>query len=186
MNELNQPDHPAPSQSTTDSPRHSGETEVASSADAHLSLRLWLRLLACSNLIETHLGQRLRQEFGFSLPRFDLLAQLHRSPQGLRMKELSQRLMVTGGSVTGLADQLEREGLLQRQPVEGDRRVTLLQLTPLGRQRFEAMAEAHAQWVSALFDHLRVSDRQSLYVVLGQLRQGLLPSVKSPPPRSSG
>ena len=185
MNELTQPDHPAPPQSVADSLRHAGDTEGVSSGGPHLSVRLWLRLLACSNLIENHLGQQLRQEFDFSLPRFDLLAQLHRFPDGLRMKALSQRLMVTGGSVTGLADQLEREGLLQRQPVEGDRRATLLRLTPVGRQRFEAMAREHEQWVSGLFEHLLPAERQSLHQALGRLREGLQPPVK-PSPRGSG
>lgn len=153
--------------------------------DEHLALRLWLRLLTCANLIETHLGQRLRQEFASNLPRFDLLAQLHRFPEGLRMKELSRRLMVTGGSITGLADQLEREGLLQRQPVEGDRRVTVLRLTPEGRTRFEAMAHEHEQWVSALFAHVPPEDRQSLYTALGRLRDGLR-GAEPPTPRASG
>jgi len=187
MNELTDSDPASPPLATG----YAGGTEAAQPEggalfeDAHLPLRLWLRLLTCSKLIENHLGQRLKQEFGSSLPRFDLLAQLHRFPEGLRMNALSRRLMVTGGSVTGLADQLERDGLLQRQPVEGDRRATLLRLTPVGRQRFEAMAREHEQWVSALFEHVLPAERQSLYKALGRLREGLQPPVK-PPPRSSG
>src|SRR5512135_2946428 len=74
--------------------------------DHHESLRLWLRLLTCTLLIERRIRARLREDFGTTLPRFDLMAQLERNPAGLRMGELSQRLMVTGGNVTGITDQL--------------------------------------------------------------------------------
>src|SRR5687767_11278207 len=80
--------------------------------DHHESLRVWLRLLACSNLIGNHVRQQLQSRFGITLPRFDLLAQLERAPQGLKMGELTQRLMVTGGNITGITDALEREGLV--------------------------------------------------------------------------
>jgi DNA-binding MarR family transcriptional regulator len=143
------------------------------SVDDHLSIRLWLRLLTCSNLIEAQLGQRLRHTFGSSLPRFDLLSQLYRFPEGLQMKALSQRLMVTGGSITGLADQLEKDGLVKREMVAGDRRAKLLKLTPAGRDRFERMATEHEQWVIELFGHLSAPDQHALRDALGQLRAGL-------------
>ena len=78
--------------------------------DHHQALKLWLRLLACTTLIETEIRARFRAGFGTTLPRFDLMAQLEREPGGLKMSELSQRLMVTGGNVTGLTDQLEGRG----------------------------------------------------------------------------
>src|SRR5207248_9364253 len=88
----------------------------------HDALRLWLRLFTCSTLVERAIRVRLRREFNTTLPRFDLLAQLERSPEGLKMGELSKRLMVTGGNITGLTDQLVKEGLVRRQPISGDRR----------------------------------------------------------------
>jgi DNA-binding MarR family transcriptional regulator len=149
------------------------DRESALADDDHLALRLWLRLLTCANLIESQLGQRLREGFASSLPRFDLMAQLHRSGDGLRMNELSRRLMVTGGSITGLADQLEAEGLLERQPVANDRRATLLRLTALGRERFQRMATERESWVIDLFGHLSVNEQQVLRKTLGKLRDGL-------------
>jgi DNA-binding MarR family transcriptional regulator len=138
-----------------------------------LALRLWLRLLTCANLIERHLGQRLREGFASSLPRFDLMAQLDRFDEGLRMNELSRRLMVTGGSITGLADQLEAEGLLERHPVARDRRATLLRLTAEGRARFRRMAREHEAWVIELFSHLSPGEQQGLRKSLARLRDGL-------------
>ena len=91
--------------------------------DHHQSLRLWLRLLTCSNQIENRHSAESAIEFGTTLPRFDLMAQLERAPEGLRMSELSQRMMVTGGNVTGITDGLEKEGLVVREVDSADRRV---------------------------------------------------------------
>lgn len=90
--------------------------ESRTQEDDHHSIRLWLRLLTCSNLIESKLRSHLREEFNITLPRFDFLAQLERAPEGLTMGELSQRMMVSGGNISGIATQLEGEGLINRSP----------------------------------------------------------------------
>ena len=85
------------------------DSETRATAEHAKDLRLWLRMLACTNLIENHVRARLRSDFDITLPRFDLMSQLERSPQGLKMGELSKRMMVTGGNVTGITDQLVAE-----------------------------------------------------------------------------
>ena len=142
-------------------------------AQDHTALKLWLRLLTCTTLIEASVSQRLRRGFGSTLPRFDLLAQLYRAPEGLRMSELSRRLMVTGGNVTGLADQLEHEGLLLREGVQGDRRAIRLRLTPEGQARFAEMASAHESWVVSLLSDLSTAEQRTLLTLLGKLKTGL-------------
>jgi DNA-binding MarR family transcriptional regulator len=97
--------------------------------DHHESLRLWLRLLTCTHLIETHVRKALATQFKTTLPRFDLMSQLERAPQGLQMGELSRRMLVTGGNVTGIVDQLERAGLIVRTEDPADRRAYLVKLT---------------------------------------------------------
>jgi DNA-binding MarR family transcriptional regulator len=136
----------------------------------HDALRLWLRLFTCSQLVERAIRVRLRREFNTTLPRFDLLAQLERNPEGLKMGELSQRLMVTGGNITGLTDQLVREGLVRRQPISGDRRAFAVQLTAKGKRAFDAMASAHERWVIDLLARLTVAERRSLYALLGRAK----------------
>ena len=116
----------------------------------HESLRLWLRLLTCTTMIERAIRQRLRDRFDITLARFDLMAQLERAPAGLKMGELSRRLMVTGGNVTGLVDQLVGEGYVERRAVPADRRVHAVYLTPAGRARFAAMAAEHERWIVEL------------------------------------
>ena len=144
--------------------------EARLSSDDHHSLRLWLRLLACSTDIETEIRKRLRTMFGMTLARFDYLAQLHRHPDGLRMSALSRFLMVTGGNVTGLTDELEKEGLVQRDAEPGDRRSWRLSLTAKGRKAFEAIASEHERWVVELFGGIREAERQQLFTLLGHLR----------------
>lgn len=118
-------------------------------------LRLWLRLLSCTNFIEYELQQRLRDRFGLSLARFDFLAQLYRAGKSeLTMTELSQSLMVSGGNITGLTDRLSKEGLVERRADPADRRVQRIGLTNAGRDFFENMAEVHAEWVAEIFDSI--------------------------------
>ncbi|HOM15549.1 MAG TPA: MarR family transcriptional regulator [Rubrivivax sp.] len=144
--------------------------EARSHRDDHLSLRLWLRLLACRSDIEKQIRARLRKHAGMTLARFDYLAQLHRHPDGLRMSALSRYLMVTGGNVTGLTDQLERDGLVQRDAEPGDRRSWRVVLTAKGREAFEAIVGEHERWVVELFAGLSETERRQLYDLLGQLR----------------
>lgn len=144
--------------------------EARADGGDHAALKLWLRLLATSTQIETEIRRRLRERFGISLPRFDYLAQLHRQPDGLTMKALSRQLMVTGGNVTGLTDELVREGLVERSDSPTDRRSVIVRLTAAGRSGFEAMAAEHEQWVLALFAGLDAKAVQQLHGHLGVLR----------------
>lgn len=154
--------------------------EARAEGDDHAALKLWLRLLATTTQIEDEIRRRLRLRFGISLPRFDYLAQLHRAPQGLKMTELSRQLMVTGGNVTGLTDELEREGLVQRESSPTDRRAWIVRLTDTGRSSFEAMAAEHEQWILELFAGLDAKAVQQLHGHLGVLRVHLT-RLKDPP-----
>ncbi len=142
-------------------------------SDDHQSLKLWLRLLSCNTQIETEIRKRLRAEFGMTLARFDYLAQLHRHADGLGMSALSRYLMVTGGNVTGLTDQLEKEGWVERAAEPGDRRSFRVRLTAAGRQRFEDIAAAHERWVIDIFSSMSAARRHQLHDLLGELRVGL-------------
>src|SRR5918999_3639427 len=120
----------------------------------HSALRIWLRLLTCTQLIERRVRSGLREEFATTLPRFDLMAQLERHRDGLKMNELSRLLMVTGGNVTAIVDQLEHEGLVERLDEPSDRRAYRIRLTRGGERAFGEMARAHEEWVVALLEGL--------------------------------
>lgn len=146
------------------------DLETRAAPDDHHALRLWLRMLTCCNLIESEIRSRLRTEFDTTLPRFDLMAQLQRAPKGMKMGELSRRMMVTNGNITGITDQLEKEGLVMRTKVETDRRSSVLKLTPHGRRVFGRMARAHESWVKGMFTDLPEDHRDALYQALGELK----------------
>jgi DNA-binding MarR family transcriptional regulator len=143
-----------------------------------MGLRLWLRLLTTTNLVQTELRRRLRIEFDTTLPRFDLMAQLERYPEGLRMTELSRRMMVTGGNVTGITDHLEKEGLVVRDADPDDRRSITVRLTPEGRTLFDRMAKAHEQWVVEMFGGLSLDEKSKMHDRLGKLKQHLRDSLE--------
>jgi DNA-binding MarR family transcriptional regulator len=151
-----------------EAPRVDAESRVSDADD--VTLRLWLRLLTCTTLIEHHVRERLRGRFEITLPRFDLMAQLERAPGGLRMSELSRRLMVTGGNVTGLTDQLVAEGLVVRRNIAGDRRAYAVRLTAKGKRQFDAMATEHRDWIRDLFGAVPAGEREMLYEALGRLK----------------
>ena len=146
------------------------DLETRLTDEHHQALKLWLRLLSCTNLVEAAIRNRLRAEFGMTLARFDLMAQLERNPGGLKMSELSRRLMVSGGNITGLTDQLEKEGLVARAAAPEDRRVYSVKLTPAGRALFGRMAAAHERWVIELFSALNSAERSRVYRQLAKLK----------------
>jgi DNA-binding MarR family transcriptional regulator len=148
------------------------QTPRRDEADA---LRLWLRLFTCSTMIAQHVGSALKREFGSSLPRFDLLAQLDRTPSGLRMGELSERTLATDGNITWLVRALEAEGLVRRRIHDTDRRAAIITLTPAGRRHFASMARAHERWITSMFSSLSASERRSLHALLGTVKQGFRP-----------
>ena len=152
------------------------------SAEHPEALRLWLRMLTCTQLIETEVRAGLRDDFATTLPRFDLLAQLERSPGGLKMNELSRRMMVTGGNVTGITDQLVAEGLVQRVAVPDDRRAYRVKLTAKGRRQFGVMAHAHEAWVVDAFAGLQAREVATLHRLLGKVKQHTQTVNEEPPP----
>ena len=146
------------------------DLETRASDQHHQALRLWLRLLACTNRIEGEIRRRLRSKFNTTLPRFDLMAQLDKAPAGMKLGELSQRLMVSNGNITGLVDRLVAQGLLDRQPAPNDRRAQLVRLTAEGRKSFRAMAASHEDWVAEILGDLTSSERETLMRLLGKAK----------------
>lgn len=138
-------------------------------------LRLWLRVLKTNRLMEAELRERLRLEFGTTLPRFDVMSALYRNPKGMKMSELSRMLMVSNGNVTGIVDRLREDALLLREAVPGDRRAARVRLTPKGIAEFEKQAAAHEGWVSELLSGL---DAETCHMTTELLTQGL--TLKEP------
>jgi DNA-binding MarR family transcriptional regulator len=158
------------------------ETKVAERpADHEAALRLWLRLLTCTTLIEGEVRRRLRDTFDVTLPRFDLLAQLDKAPNGMTLGELSQRMMVSNGNVTGLAERLVEQGLLDRRASPTDRRAQLVSLTAEGRRVFRAMARTHEDWIADIFAGLAPDDIETLMRLLAKTKDSARQAIGGKP-----
>jgi DNA-binding MarR family transcriptional regulator len=156
------------------------DRESALARDDKLELRVWLRLLTCANLIESRVRAGLREDFAITLPRFDLLAQLDRAPDGLTMGELSDRLMVSNGNITGLVERLVGEGLIARAPSPGDRRRSRVKITTSGKRTFDAMTPTHERWIDELFAGLSRAEMAELLALLAKLKRSVQASGPAP------
>ncbi|WP_280151461.1 MarR family transcriptional regulator [Piscinibacter sp. XHJ-5] len=148
--------------------------EGGAGRDDHAKLKLWLRMLSFTTQVEAEIRRRLRARFDITLARFDYMAQLYRHRDGLKMRDLSRSLMVTGGNVTGLTDDLEGDGLVLREGSPTDRRAWIVRLTPKGRRSFEAMASEHEAWILELFAGMEDEAVKQFHDQLGKLRVHLI------------
>jgi DNA-binding MarR family transcriptional regulator len=142
--------------------------------DHKQELRLWLRLLTCTTLVESNIRKDLREQFDTTLPRFDLLAQLERAPDGMTLGEVSRRMMVSNGNITGLVERLLESGHLARWPLATDRRVQVIAMTAAGRDEFSHMADAHAEWIAQMFGGLAPAEIDQLLELLSKLKRSVL------------
>ena len=160
------------------------ETKVAERPHDHKDeLRLWLRLFACKEVIESEVRRRLRDSFDVTLPRFDMMAQLYRAPKAMTLGELSQRMMVSNGNVTGLVDRLLEQGLLSRRPSPKDRRAQLVSLTVEGRRFFRAMARANGDWIGDMLADLSADDIETLMRLLAKTKASARKAIGNGAPR---
>ena len=147
------------------------ETQAVDLPDDHAEeLRLWLRLLTCTTLIEGEVRSRLRARFDVTLPRFDLMAQLDKAPDGMTLSDVSKRMMVSNGNVTGLVERLVVSGHLDRRTSLTDRRVQMIRLTKLGRAEFRKMAAEHETWIADMFAELTPKDVRELMRLLAKAK----------------
>jgi len=133
-------------------------------------LRLWLRLLSTTNIISGQIRRRLREKFDITLPAFDLMAQLDREPQGIRLGELSKRMMVTNGNLTGLVERLVQEGLVLREVDPDDRRAFIVRLSKAGRTKFAGYAKENERLVLSLFEAVGPETIDALMDNLAELK----------------
>ena len=151
-------------------------------ADYRDELRLWLRLLTCVTMVEGEIRGRLRSHFDVTLPRFDLMAQLEKSPDGMTLGELSRRMMVSNGNITGLVERLLELGVVVRLPHPTDRRAAIVQLSEAGRTAFAEMAQVHGVWVAEMFSGLSAAERSSMMNLLARLKTSTRMSIDQQSP----
>ena len=150
------------------------ETRLADQPrDARPELRLWLRLLTCTTMIEREIRRRLAERFQITLPRFDLLAQLDKSPDGMTLGEISRRMMVTNGNVTGLVARIAEQGYVEKRRDALDGRVQRIAMTGKGHEEFSRMAREHGAWMRELLAGLDPTEREVMMGLLAKTKAGV-------------
>lgn len=124
------------------------------SDNRNIETRVWQTVLEMHGEVFTRLNRALGREFGITLAKFDVLAQLYRFPDGLTQGTLSRHLKVTGGNVTGLVRRLTADGLITRAMSASDRRAFIVRLTPQGAALYNAARDRHdallREWFSPI------------------------------------
>lgn len=135
-------------------------------------LKMWLGLLHVNRATESHMREYLRVKHQTTLPRFDVMAALHRSRKRITMSELSRMLLVSNGNATAVVDRLERDGLVRRTVSDTDRRTIFAALTVAGLRQFEVLAVDHEREVNNLLDALSEPELETLTVLLKRIKKG--------------
>jgi DNA-binding MarR family transcriptional regulator len=138
--------------------------------DSKARLRLWVRLLRATRMIEAETRERLKAQFNLTMPRFDVMAALYRKPGGMLMSEISRFLLVSNGNVTGIVERLAADGLVVRARRDGDRRTSFVRLTAKGRAAFAEMSAAHEAWIDQLLGGMAVREAELLSAKLKSFR----------------
>ncbi len=165
-------------------PKHLSMLEAAerSARSTAEGVRLCFELLAVADAIDRDCARRL-EPHGLSEARFVLLVLLESNPDGLGPSLLADRAGVTRGTITGLLDGLERDGLVRRAPAPDDRRALLVRLTPHGEALARRLLRDHARWIDGLFASLSGAERRRLSMMLGKIwsatEQGKAPTDAS-------
>jgi DNA-binding MarR family transcriptional regulator len=142
----------------------------ATRSDSKARLRLWVRLLRATRLVESETRERFKSKFNVTLPRFDVMAALYRKPDGMLMSEISRFLLVSNGNVTGIVDRLAQDGFIVRSQRNGDRRTSFVRLTAKGHAAFVDMATAHERWINELLGGVKARDAEQLSAKLKSFR----------------
>lgn len=154
------------------------DVETRINTESSDTLKLWLRLHACNNQVLNYVREKMRQQFQTTLPRFDLMAQLAGNKNGLKMGELSERLMVSNGNITTITLQLEKEELIERILNSEDRRSTFVRLTSKGNRQYKKMANAYEQWLAEAFAQISDAQYKKIYKSLSDLKVATAPYVR--------
>ncbi len=113
--------------------------------------------------------------FGLNSAGFDVLATLrrHGAPHALSPGALMDSMMITSGTVTNRIDQLEKAGLVSREPNPEDRRSMIVALTPEGLKLIDEAVAAHVENQHRLVAPLTAEDQVALNELVTRYLAGL-------------
>ena len=126
-------------------------------------LRAWRLYFESAMALIDVLGAEMESDAGIPMRWYDVLIHLEETPDGLRMKDLAERILYSKSGFTNVVDRMEKEGLVKRVRPENDRRSILVVLTDSGREKMEEARRSHRQGLDEHFSrHLADSDVKAL------------------------
>ncbi len=133
-------------------------------------MRAWRRFLIAHSRAIRQLGDELESEQHLALASYDVLVQLAEAPDGLRMSELADAVLLSRSGLTRLVDRLERDGLVERRSCPSDARGTFAVLTTEGRDQLRTASSTHLRGVAEHFvSHYTPAELDTLAELLGRL-----------------
>ncbi len=134
---------------------------------ADLALGMWVKLVRATTTFGKLTLENIKS-FGLTEPQFGVLESLgHLGP--MTLGQLSKKQLVSGGNITCVVDNLEKEGLVERKRTSKDRRTIVAQLTPKGKKMFTSIFEKHARHVASLAAVLTEQEQETLSILLKKL-----------------
>ncbi|MBX7153230.1 MarR family transcriptional regulator [bacterium] len=134
---------------------------------ADRALTMWVKLARAFSVFNKRTHEHIRT-FGLTQPQFGVLECLgHLGP--MTTGDLCKKMLVSGGNMTVVIDNLEKEGLVGRERGDKDRRSVMIQLTPKGKKLFLRIFAKHAGYITTLVSVLTPDEQEQLGRLLKKL-----------------
>jgi MarR family 2-MHQ and catechol resistance regulon transcriptional repressor len=146
-------------------------TKIDYGEKANLALDTWVKLARASSSFNKKSLENIRS-FGLTQPQFGVIEALgHLGP--MKIGVLCNKMLVSGGNMTLVLDNLEKIGLIERVHSKEDRRAILIQLTEKGNSLFTKVFSNHAKCISSLMAVLTEKEQKELGALLKKLGKGI-------------
>lgn len=136
-------------------------THYRGKVDEVLALNTFIKLVRSLNAVQTHLIPPLQKEYGLTESQFAVLEAIHHLGP-LSQGQLCQKILRSGSNVTTVVDNLERDGLVERERDDTDRRVQIVQLTERGRALVTAALPVHVSRITRVLSSLTKDEQREL------------------------
>ncbi len=135
------------------------------------ALSSWVKLARAYSTIYKKAQENIRS-YGLTLPQLAVIEAIgHLGP--LKVGEICEKMLVSGGNMTLVLDNLEKLNFVERRPSKKDRRSIEVKLTPKGKRVFNKYFVKHADYITDLFSVLSIKEQKQLAALLKKLGVGI-------------
>ncbi len=136
-----------------------------------LALATWVKLARAFSSFSKKSSEKIKS-FGLTQPQFAVIEALGHLGS-LKVGEICDKMLVSGGNMTLVLDNIEKLGYLERIPSKEDRRAIDVQLTQKGRELFDEIFKVHAEHITKLMSVLTPEEQKDLGDLLKKLGTGV-------------